>query len=46
MILSNNAASRVVKIVPSDNVPMLIALGRIPCSRNGPAPARCMAWSI
>jgi alpha-beta hydrolase superfamily lysophospholipase len=30
MILSNNAAGRVVKIVPSDNVPMLIALGRDP----------------
>jgi len=30
MILSNNAAGRVVKIVPSDNVPMLIALGKDP----------------
>jgi len=30
MILSNNAAKSVVKIVPSDNVPMLIALGRDP----------------
>jgi alpha-beta hydrolase superfamily lysophospholipase len=30
IILSNNAASRVVKIVPSDNVPMMIALGRDP----------------
>jgi len=30
MILSNNAASSVVKIVPSDNVPMLIALGKDP----------------
>jgi acylglycerol lipase len=30
VILSNNAAGRVVKIVPSDNVPMLIALGRDP----------------
>jgi acylglycerol lipase len=30
MILSNSAASRVVTIVPSDNVPMLIALGRDP----------------
>jgi len=30
MILSNNAAGKVVKIVPSDNVPMLIALGRDP----------------
>jgi acylglycerol lipase len=30
LILGNNAASRVVKIVPSDNVPMMIALGRDP----------------
>lgn len=30
MILSNNAASSVVKIVPSDNVPMLVALGKDP----------------
>jgi len=30
MILSNNAAKSVVKIVPSDNVPMLIALGKDP----------------
>jgi acylglycerol lipase len=30
MILSNNAAGRVVKIVPSDNLPMLIALGKDP----------------
>jgi acylglycerol lipase len=30
MILSNNAAGRVVKIVPSDNIPMLIALGKDP----------------
>ena len=30
MILSNNAASRVVTIVPSDNVAMLRALGRDP----------------
>ncbi len=30
IILSNSAASRVVTIVPSDNVPMLIALGRDP----------------
>jgi alpha-beta hydrolase superfamily lysophospholipase len=30
MILSNNAAVRVVKIVPSDNIPMLIALGKDP----------------
>ena len=30
IILTNNAASRVVKIVPSDNVPMLIALGKDP----------------
>ena len=30
IILSNNAASRVVKIVPSDNVPMMIALGKDP----------------
>ncbi len=30
MILSNNAAKSVVKITPSDNVPMLIALGRDP----------------
>jgi acylglycerol lipase len=28
--LTNNAASRVVKIVPSDNVPMMIALGKDP----------------
>jgi len=30
MILSNSAASHVVTIVPSDNIPMLIALGRDP----------------
>lgn len=30
MILSNSAASHVVTIIPSDNVPMLIALGRDP----------------
>ncbi|HXS06221.1 MAG TPA: alpha/beta fold hydrolase [Rhizomicrobium sp.] len=30
IILSNNAAGRVVKIAPSDNVPMLIALGKDP----------------
>ena len=30
IILTNNAASRVVKVVPSDNVPMLIALGKDP----------------
>jgi alpha-beta hydrolase superfamily lysophospholipase len=30
MILSNNAAHSVVKITPSDNVPMLIALGKDP----------------
>ena len=30
MILSNSAASHVVTIVPSDNVPMLRALGRDP----------------
>ena len=30
MILANSAASHVVTIVPSDNVPMLIALGRDP----------------
>ena len=30
MVLSNSAASHVVTIVPSDNVPMLIALGRDP----------------
>ena len=30
IILSNNAAGRVVKVVPSDNVPMLIALGKDP----------------
>jgi acylglycerol lipase len=30
IILTNNAASRVVKIVPSDNVPMMIALGKDP----------------
>ena len=30
IILTNNAAGRVVKVVPSDNVPMLIALGKDP----------------
>ena len=30
MILSNSAAGRVKKIVPSDNIPMLIALGKDP----------------
>ena len=30
IILSNSAASHVVTIVPSDNVPMLIALGKDP----------------
>jgi acylglycerol lipase len=30
IILSNNAAGRVVKIIPSDNIPMLIALGKDP----------------
>ena len=30
LILSNSAASSVVKITPSDNVPMLIALGKDP----------------
>jgi alpha-beta hydrolase superfamily lysophospholipase len=30
MILSNNAAKSVVKITPSDNIPMLIALGKDP----------------
>ena len=30
IILTNSAASRVVKVVPSDNVPMLIALGKDP----------------
>ena len=30
MILSNNAAGRVVKIIPSDNIPLLIALGKDP----------------
>jgi acylglycerol lipase len=30
MVLSNSAAGRVVKIVPSDNIPMLIALGKDP----------------
>jgi acylglycerol lipase len=30
MILSNNAAKSVVRIVPSDNVPMMIALGKDP----------------
>jgi alpha-beta hydrolase superfamily lysophospholipase len=30
LVLSNNAAKSVVRIVPSDNVPMLIALGRDP----------------
>ena len=30
IILTNNAAGRVVKIVPSDNIPMLIALGKDP----------------
>jgi acylglycerol lipase len=30
IILTNSAAGRVVKVVPSDNVPMLIALGKDP----------------
>ena len=30
IILTNSAASHVVTVVPSDNVPMLIALGRDP----------------
>ena len=30
MILTNSAASHVVTVVPSDNVPMLIALGKDP----------------
>jgi alpha-beta hydrolase superfamily lysophospholipase len=30
IILTNSAASRVVKIMPSDNIPMLIALGKDP----------------
>jgi acylglycerol lipase len=30
MILSNNAAKSVAKVVPSDNVPMMIALGKDP----------------
>ena len=30
IILTNSAASKVVKIIPSDNIPMLIALGRDP----------------
>jgi acylglycerol lipase len=30
MILSNNAAKSVVRVVPSDNVPMMIALGKDP----------------
>jgi alpha-beta hydrolase superfamily lysophospholipase len=30
IILSNNAAGRVVKVVPSDNIPMLIALSKDP----------------
>ena len=30
IILTNTAAGRVVKVVPSDNVPMLIALGKDP----------------
>jgi acylglycerol lipase len=30
LILSNNAAKSVVRIVPSDNVPMMIALGKDP----------------
>ena len=30
MILSNNAAGRIAKIVASDNIPMLIALGKDP----------------
>ncbi|MBA2590326.1 MAG: alpha/beta hydrolase [Alphaproteobacteria bacterium] len=30
MVLSNSAAGRVVKITPSDNIPMLIALGKDP----------------
>ena len=44
MILSNNAAGRVVKIMPSDNVPMLIALGRDPLFQKRPAPTRCSGW--
>ena len=30
IILTNNAAGKVVKIIPSDNIPMLIALGKDP----------------
>jgi acylglycerol lipase len=30
IILTNSAAGKVVKIIPSDNIPMLIALGRDP----------------
>jgi acylglycerol lipase len=30
IILTNSAAGRVVKIIPSDNIPMLIALGKDP----------------
>lgn len=30
IILTNSAASKVVKVVPSDNIPMLIALGKDP----------------
>ena len=44
MILDNSAASRVVTITPSDNLPMLRALGRAPCSRNSRVRAPCSAW--
>lgn len=30
IILTNSAASKVVKVIPSDNIPMLIALGKDP----------------
>jgi alpha-beta hydrolase superfamily lysophospholipase len=30
IILTNNAAGKVVRIIPSDNIPMLIALGKDP----------------
>ena len=44
MILSNSAASHVVTIVPSDNVPMLIALGRDPLVPETD-PHRYALWS-
>jgi len=34
LVLSNNAGKAIVRIVPSDNVPMMIALGRDPLFQN------------